>query len=162
MSFHIDSLAHDYVRAGMSAAEARRATLTQFGNVLRHKEAGHDVRTNHLDQVARDLKSGLRQLINAKGFAFVAIVTLALGIGLNAAVFAVVKSSLLDSLPYADADRLVRIHGSPAGSLAGGPLSAGTVNDSASGSGRSAASRPSSTPRSKPSTAATLDRRSRP
>lgn len=129
MSFHLDALTRDYVGAGMSTAEARRAALKQFGNVRRHQEAGHDVRTDHLDQVAGDLKSGLRQLVNAKGFAFVAIITLALGIGLNAAVFAVVKSSLLDSLPYADADRLVRIHGSTAGVQARGPLSAGTVND---------------------------------
>lgn len=129
MAFHLDALAKDYARAGMSEAEAVRAARKQFGSVLRHKEVGHEVRTAHLDQFTDDVRSGFRQLVNARGFAIVAIVTLALGIGLNAAVFAVVKSSLLDSLPYRDADRLVRIHGSTDGVGTRGPLSAGTVTD---------------------------------
>jgi len=130
MAFHIDAMTREYVRAGMSEADAARAARKRFGNVRRHKEAGHDVRTAHLDQLLGDLKSGVRQLVHARGFASVALITLALGIGVNAAVFAVVKSVLLDALPYPDADRLVRISGgaaTQAGTL--GPLSAGTVSD---------------------------------
>src|SRR5205085_5096315 len=63
-------------------------------------------------------------------FSLLAIVTLALGIGANAAVFGVVKSVLLDALPYADANRLVRVSLSlKDGSITRGPLSAGTVTD---------------------------------
>src|SRR5262245_24395604 len=129
MAFHIDAMTREYIRAGMSEADAAGAARKRFGNVRRHKEAGHDVRTAHLDQLADDVKSGFRQLVNARGFAFVAVITLALGIGVNAAVFAVVKSALLDPLPYADADRLVRVYGGARAQLQRGPLSAGTIND---------------------------------
>ena len=128
MAFHIEAMTREYMAAGMSEAEATAAARKRFGSVLRHKEGGHDVRTAYLDQFADDMKYGFRQLVNARGFAFVAIVTLALGIGVNAAVFAVVKSVLLDALPYPDADRLVRIYGG-ARSQPRGPLSAGTVDD---------------------------------
>ncbi len=129
MAFHIDAIARDYMRSGMGEGDAVRAARQQFGSVLRHREAGHDVRTAHLDQLADDVKSGFRQLVNARGFAFVAVVTLALGIGVNAAVFAVVKSVLLDALPYPDSDRLVRMYGGAANQPGRGPMSAGTVND---------------------------------
>jgi putative ABC transport system permease protein len=128
MAFHIDALAREHMGSGMSEAEAMRAARRRFGNVLRHKEAGHDVRTAHLDQLVDDVRSGFRQLVNARGFAFVAIITLALGIGVNAAVFAVVKSVLLDALPYRESDRLVRIHGGARNQVLG-PLSAGTIQD---------------------------------
>ena len=131
MAFHIEAVAREYVRAGMSEADAIRAARKRFGNVRRHKEAGHDVRTAHLDQLADDVKSGFRQLVNARGFALVAVITLALGIGVNAAVFTVVKSVLLDALPYSESDRLVRIYGGAANnaSQTRGPLSAGTIDD---------------------------------
>ena len=130
MAFHLDAITQEYVRAGMSEADAAVAARKRFGNVLRHKEYGHDARTAHLDQFASDIRSGIRQLVNARGFAFVAIVTLALGIGVNTGVFTVVKSVLLDALPYTDADRLVRIHGGSAASARErGPLSAGTVDE---------------------------------
>ena len=130
MAFHIDAITRDYVRGGMSETDAVRAARKQFGNVRRHKEAGHDARSGHLDELVQDVKSGLRQLTGAPTFAFVAAITLALGIGVNAAVFAVVKSALLDPLPYADSDRLVRIYGGAANrSQARGPLSAGTISD---------------------------------
>jgi hypothetical protein len=131
MGFHIDAMAREYVRAGMSEADATRAARMRFGNARRHKEAGHDVRSAHLDQLSDDVKSGVRQLVNARAFAFVAIVTLALGIGVNAAVFTVVKSALLDALPYSESERLVRIYGGAANnaSQTRGPLSAGTIDD---------------------------------
>jgi predicted permease len=129
MAFHVEALTREHVRAGLSEADALRAARQQFGSILRHKESGHDVRTAHLDQLADDVKSGFRQLVNAPGFAMAAIVTLALGIGVNAAVFAVVKTVLLDALPYPDSDRLVRIHGGAANRTARGPVSAGTIDD---------------------------------
>ena len=129
MAFHLEAMTRDYVRSGMSEADAARAARKRFGNVLRHKEAGHDTRSGHLDEFVQDVKSGLRQLTGAPTFAVVAAITLALGIGVNAAVFAVVKSALLDALPYADADRLVRVYGGARAQLQRGPLSAGTISD---------------------------------
>jgi len=129
MGFHIENMTREYVRAGMSEADAARAARKQFGSVLRHKEAGHDTRSGHLDELVQDVKSGLRQLTGAPMFAVVAAITLALGIGVNAAVFAVVKSALLDALPYTDADRLVRVYGGARAQLQRGPLSAGTISD---------------------------------
>ena len=77
-----------------------------------------------------DLKFAFRQLLKNPGFTAVAVLTLALGIGANSAVFGVVKSVLLDALPYADADRLVRLYGSYRDRpQERGPLSAGTIRD---------------------------------
>jgi predicted permease len=129
MAFHVEAMTREYVRSGMSEADAARAARKQFGSVLRHKEAGHDARSDYLDELVQDVKSGLRQLTAAPTFAVVAAITLALGIGVNAAVFAVVKSALLDALPYTDADRLVRVYGGARAQLQRGPLSAGTISD---------------------------------
>ena len=129
MAFHVEAMTREYVRSGMSEADAASAARRQFGNVLRHKEAGHDARSGLLDEVVQDVKSGLRQLTGAPTFAVVAAITLALGIGVNAAVFAVVKSALLDALPYTDADRLVRVYGGARAQQQRGPLSAGTISD---------------------------------
>src|SRR4030095_8468306 len=129
MAFHIDAITREYVRSGMSEADAARAARKRFGNVRRHKEAGHDTRSGHLDELVQDMKSGLRQLTGAPTFALVATITLALGIGVNAAVFAAVKSALLDALPYTDADRLVRVYGGARAQQQRGPLSAGTISD---------------------------------
>ena len=86
--------------------------------------------TQWLEEFQDDVRSGLHQLTHSPAFTLVAGLTLALGIGANAAVFAVVKSVLVDALPYDDADRLVRVHGGLRdGSQERGPLSAGTVND---------------------------------
>jgi putative ABC transport system permease protein len=129
MAFHVESIARDYIRGGMSEADAAREARKRFGSALRHKEAGHDVRSAHLDELVQDMKSGVRQLTGAPTFAIVATLTLALGIGVNAAVFAVVKSALLDALPYTDAARLVRIYGGARAAEQRGPLSAGTITD---------------------------------
>ena len=101
------------VRSGMSQTEAAHAARRQFGNGLRLKEAGHDVRTAHLDRRGQDLeiRGSSASSPELPAFACVAVLTLALGIGANTAIFAVVKSALLDALPYDDADRLVRVSG---------------------------------------------------
>lgn len=86
--------------------------------------------THWLGELRSDITFALRQLNGTRGFAFLAIVALALGIGANAAIFSVVKSVLLDALPYADADRLVRVHERRLdGSDERGPLSAANIRD---------------------------------
>ena len=86
-----------------------------------------------MERSSSGLQYGVRSLLQAPLFTLLAIVTLALGIGANAAVFGVLKSVLLDTLPYADADRLVRVYARWLdGSMERGPMSAGTVADLAS------------------------------
>jgi hypothetical protein len=83
-----------------------------------------------LDDLAQDARFGLRSARHAPLFVALTVVTIALGIGVNAAVFGVVKSVLLDALPYADASRLVRVHAVHRDSVLGrAPLSAGEAAD---------------------------------
>jgi predicted permease len=110
MRFHLESLARDYARDGMGDAEAQRAARRQFGNLTRLKERGHDERTMRLvEDVARDIRLAARGLRRSPGFSLAVILTLALGIGGNTAVFSVVDQLLLRPLPYPAGDRLVMV-----------------------------------------------------
>lgn len=110
MAFHVDSLARDYARDGLSDADAQRAARRQFGNLTRLKERGHDERTMRLvEDVTRDVRHAARGLWRSPGFSLAVILTLALGIGGNTAVFSVVDQLLLRPLPYPDGDRLVTV-----------------------------------------------------
>src|SRR5687767_7395297 len=110
MAFHVDALARDYARDGLSDADAERAARRRFGNLTRLKEQGHDERTIRLaEDVARDIRQGARGLWRSPGFSLTVILTLALGIGLNTAVFSVVDQLLLRPLPYPNGDQLVMV-----------------------------------------------------
>jgi len=110
MAFHIDSLARDYVHDGMSHADAQRAARRRFGDVTRLKERGHDERAMRLaEDVMRDVKHAARGLWRSPGFSVAVILTLALGIGGNTAIFSVVDQLLLRPLPYPDGDELVMV-----------------------------------------------------
>jgi putative ABC transport system permease protein len=83
-----------------------------------------------LASLLQDIRWAARRLLGSPGFTAAAVLTIGLGIGANAAIFGVAKSVLLDALPYADADRLLRIYGRLLdGTLDRGPLTAGTVSD---------------------------------
>ena len=111
IQFHLDMQTEKNVRLGMSPEEARRAALVRFGGTERIKEEARDeYRSRPLEDLVQDLRYGVRSALGAPLFTLLAVLTLALGIGANAAVFGVVKSVLLDALPYADADRLVRVY----------------------------------------------------
>src|SRR5689334_20567611 len=129
--FHIDMQTEKNVRLGMSPAEARRAALVRFGGRERFKEEARDeYRSRPLEDLVQDLRYGARCALRAPLFSLLAVITLALGIGANAAVFGVVKSVLLDALPYTDADRLVRVYARfEDGSLERSSLSAGAITD---------------------------------
>jgi hypothetical protein len=107
---HIDEKTDDLVARGLPWADAREARRA-FGNVARVKEAAGDVwrLESFLDGVASDVQHALRGLIQQPGFTIAVILTLALGIGANAVVFALVNAVVLRPLPYPDADRLISV-----------------------------------------------------
>jgi putative ABC transport system permease protein len=111
MGFHVESITSEYLRSGMSEAEAERAARRRFGNVTRLKEQGHDVRRARIvEDIVRDVKHTGRGLRRSPGFAIAVILTLALGIGGNTAIFSVVDQLLLRPLPYPQGDQLLRIY----------------------------------------------------
>jgi len=105
---HLDMLVEENVRKGLPPEEARYAAQREFGGVEQAKELYRDRRSIRiLDALLQDLRFALRGLRNRPGFAIVAILTLAMGIGSTTAVFSVVDRILFRSLPYPHDDRLV-------------------------------------------------------
>jgi putative ABC transport system permease protein len=111
MAFHLESVTAEHMRTGMSQADAERAARRRFGSVLRHKERGHDVRSAPLiEDIMRDVKHSGRSLLRSPGFAIAVVLTLAVGIGGNTAIFSVVDQLLLRPLPYPDGERLLTVY----------------------------------------------------
>jgi predicted permease len=107
MRFHLEKQTEQNIARGMSAKDARFAALRQFGNVGSVKEECRDSwGTRFVNELAQDLRYGLRQLRRNPGFTAVAIVTLALGIGGTTAIFSVLYEGLLNPWPYKDSGRL--------------------------------------------------------
>jgi putative ABC transport system permease protein len=110
MGFHLDQQAEKFRRAGMSPDEARRQAVLRFGSVEGLKESTRDeIRPALLEDSVRDFRHGVRVLRTAPGFAAAALLTLALGIGATAAIFSVVRTVMLEPLPYHEPDRVVTV-----------------------------------------------------
>ena len=111
MAFHIESTTRELVRDGMGEADARLEARRRFGSVLKQKEAGHEVRVGRFfEDVLRDVRHMGRGLRRSPGFTLAVVLTLALGIGANTAIFSVVDQLLLRPLPYPEGENLVMVY----------------------------------------------------
>jgi putative ABC transport system permease protein len=108
LRFHLENLTQEYIANGMTPEDAPYAALRELGGVDQIKEECRDMRRiNFIDNLIQDVRYGVRTLARSRGFAAVAIVTLALGIGANTAIFSVVNTVLLRPLPFEDPSSLV-------------------------------------------------------
>jgi len=126
IQFHLEQQIAENLAAGMSKEEARRAALRAFGNPTLVKEETKDAwGWIRVEQIARDLRNGARSLWRTPRFALVAIFVMALGIGATTALFTVVRSVILQPLPFKEPSRLLHLYeyldeGFPYNASAGG------------------------------------------
>jgi putative ABC transport system permease protein len=111
LQFHLDNQIEYHIAKGLTPIEARRAALLAMGGIEQRKEDIRDTRrVNFVEHLFQDLRHGLHALRKSPGFAVVAVLTIALGIGANATIFTLLDPILFRPLPYRDPGKLVRVY----------------------------------------------------
>jgi len=111
LQFHLEAAIERNVERGMKPDEARTEALRDFGGLERRKQQVRDERgVRLLINAGQNLKYALRHLVTNPGFTLVAVLVMGLGIGANTAIFSVVNSLLIQSIPCGDPDTLIRIY----------------------------------------------------
>ncbi len=107
---HLEEAAEEYARQGLSRDEARRRASIDFGSTVRTEEACRDVRGRRFQDISKDVGYGFRSFRRAPAFAFVAIASLAVGIGANTLIFSLVNSMLFRPRPVSNPEQLVELY----------------------------------------------------
>ncbi|HKP10564.1 MAG TPA: ABC transporter permease, partial [Blastocatellia bacterium] len=110
LRYHFERQVEENIAKGMTDREAHQAALRAMGGIEQQKERCRDMRrVGFIEDLVRDLRYGLRVLFRSPVFTAVAVLTLALGVGANTAIFSVVNELLLRPLPFRDAGRLAMV-----------------------------------------------------